>query len=215
MSTIDYENIECSICKETNRYPVLMSTNTFGGGPDLDLRPAEMQRSTMDFWIQECPNCGYVAPYVSIESKISSDFLKSDRYLTCEGINYISSLASTFYKHYLISMEHDDIESAFYALLHAAWSSDDCNDIDNAILCRKKAIVLVDKLIRNDDEDKDSLILIKADLKRRAKEFDDMDKEFEGIVFSEDLLNKILKFQLAKAKEKDDSCYRVEDVEKQ
>ena len=37
---------KCSVCAQESEQTVLASTNTFGGGPDLDLRPAEMMRST-------------------------------------------------------------------------------------------------------------------------------------------------------------------------
>ena len=43
---------------------MLGSTSTFGS-PDLDLRPAEMQRSTMEVWLQVCPHCRYIAPAIS------------------------------------------------------------------------------------------------------------------------------------------------------
>ena len=33
--------------------------------PDLDLRPGEALRSTMDRWLQQCPHCGYAAPDIA------------------------------------------------------------------------------------------------------------------------------------------------------
>ena len=44
MTTMMREKSKCAIRKAVNEYSVITSTNTFGGGPDLDLRPAEMQR---------------------------------------------------------------------------------------------------------------------------------------------------------------------------
>ena len=33
---------KCSVCGTASEYMALASTNNLGGGPDLDLRPAEM-----------------------------------------------------------------------------------------------------------------------------------------------------------------------------
>src|SRR5438552_1767736 len=60
MTTFDERPISCSVCGTTSIQPVLASTNSFGP-PDLDLRPAEMQRSTIWMWVQRCPECGYCA----------------------------------------------------------------------------------------------------------------------------------------------------------
>src|SRR5689334_17370242 len=50
----------CSVCGTSSRQEVLTSTNCIGS-PDLDLRPPQMKRSTMDRWLHECPNCGFVS----------------------------------------------------------------------------------------------------------------------------------------------------------
>ena len=45
MSTLGSKKYKCAVCGATNKYRVLTSTNTLGGGPDLDTRPAEMIRN--------------------------------------------------------------------------------------------------------------------------------------------------------------------------
>ena len=47
---------------------------------------------------------------------------------------------------------------------------------------------------------------------RRAGQFEKMISMYETVEFDEELLNKILKFEIEKARKKDSSCYRVEDV---
>lgn len=47
---------------------------------------------------------------------------------------------------------------------------------------------------------------------RRAGQFDELVEQYASIDFDDDLLNKILAFQIAKAKEKDAGCCRVEDA---
>ncbi len=66
MTIIDQFEKKCQVCGKTSMHPVLMSTNSFGY-PDLDLRPAPMQRDTMDTWLDECPHCGYVASSLEIK----------------------------------------------------------------------------------------------------------------------------------------------------
>ena len=100
-TTRDFDK-KCAVCTKTSPQTVLMSTSAWGYS-DLDLRPSEMQRSSMFAWLQECPHCGYVAVNLENELEVSSDLLKSNEYLTCEGYEFKSDLAKRFFKHSLIS----------------------------------------------------------------------------------------------------------------
>ena len=211
MSTFMPVECKCAICGAVNAYRVVASTNSFGS-PDLDLRPAEMQRSTMPSWIQECPSCGYVAYEVSDSSCVTKEWLRSGRYLSCDGINFSSGLAVQFYKLYLISLEDKKIRNAFSAIHRAAWACDDELDKENAITCRKKAIALIDELMIDQDTNKDTLLLIKADLLRRAMLFEQLITEYSSVQFQDKLLNQILAFQIQKARQKDPYCYRLDNV---
>ena len=117
MTKIVRSRCECAVCGAKNRYSVLASTNTFGGGPDLDLRPPEMRRSTMPYWVQECPECGYISEEVSDPSDVSREWLQSEEYLTCDGISFVSDLARLFYRYYLINLKDDNPFDAFHAVL--------------------------------------------------------------------------------------------------
>lgn len=199
---------KCAICGAINEYSSLASTNTFGGGPDLDLRPAEMMRSTMPVWIQECPECGYI----SDPSEVTKEWLKSEKYLLCDGIVFASDLAKQFYKYYLINLEDDNPADAFFAILHAAWTCDDIDDSINAKHCRELAIPLAAKLIEEKYKDQENIKIMRADLMRRAGQFAELLKEYSSVQFEKELMNQILEFEIKKAKEKDIACYRVEDV---
>ena len=61
MTTFFSQDVSCANCHKSSQHDVLGSTSVFGR-PDLDLRPAEMQRSTMEVWLQVCPHCRYIAP---------------------------------------------------------------------------------------------------------------------------------------------------------
>lgn len=212
MSRIVTVECKCAVCGAANEYRVLASTNTFGGGPDLDLRPAEMKRSTMHVWIQECPECGYISEKVSDRSNVTKEWLNSDKYLMCDGISFMSDLAKQFFRYYLINLEDENPEDAFFAVLHAAWACDDKNDVVNAKHCRELAIPLATILIEDGRGNKDNLQLMRADLMRRAGWFDELVKTYASVRFDEGLLNQILDFEIEKAKSRDVSCYRVEDV---
>ena len=140
MSTFYVAEYKCAVCGETHEFRVIGSTNTFGGAPDLDLRPPEMPRSTMGCWVQECPSCGYVSSSVDEDTTINAEFLKTPEYLSCDGIDFKSELAARFYKYYEISLHDGRLRDAFFAILHAAWSSDDYQDDANAAHCRRLSL---------------------------------------------------------------------------
>jgi len=79
MTTIQKRTFKCTVCGIEERYNIVFSSSTLGS-PDLDLRPAEMKRSTMEFWIQECPKCGYVSKTVSEDPiNVTYAFLKNNK----------------------------------------------------------------------------------------------------------------------------------------
>lgn len=200
----------CYVCGKISEQTVLASTNQFGA-PDLDLRPPEMARNTMWWWLEKCPYCGYVANDLSKQTTITKEWLKNNQYSSCDNRNFTCTLAETFYKHYLINVANNNSKSAFYAVLHTAWVCDDADDVDNAIHCRKKALEELSKFVVNNDE-KETFLLMRADLLRRTGQFELLIKEYDGKVFSEELLNKIASFQVEKAKEQDTACYTVKDI---
>lgn len=209
--TLFPEEITCAVCGAKNEFHVLGSFSTFGP-PDLDLRPAEMKRSTMPFWVQKCPSCGYVASQISDPTPVAEEWLKTEKYTTCNGISFSSDLAKEFYQQFMIASQSKDTKTAFFALLHAAWACDDREDEENAKHCRQTACLLAEKLLSSERKKDENLSLIRADLLRRTGQFARLIDEYRNAQYSEELLNKIIAFQLEKAKAQDTSLYRVEDV---
>ena len=117
----------CPVCRKPSLVSVLTSTSTWGY-PDLDLRPAEMQRSSMFAWLAECPHCGYVSGNFNNGTDITEEFLQSDDYKSLEGFEFKSDLAKRFFKAYLIARELNDGRKCFFNLLHCAWTCDDAED---------------------------------------------------------------------------------------
>ena len=139
-----------------------MSTNAMGA-PDLDLRPPEMQRSTMDTWTHECPSCGFVSFDFKDTPTVTGDYIESEIYQGCEGFEFKNPLSRIFYRQHLL--ESYDFEK-FHALLHCAWACDDAGDDENARLIREKSLEILENL----DLDETTEIQ-KADVLRRSKNF--------------------------------------------
>jgi len=210
MSTFSEIDYKCAVCGCTTKINTIMSTNVFGS-MDLDTRPPQMRRSTMPMWVQECPKCGYVAGSIENETSVTKDYLASEEYLNCNGIHFASSLAQRFYKQYTIALLNEDFSEAFYASLHAAWACDDAKDTLVAKTCRNNCIDLIPKM--NLDDNKDTFTVMKADLLRRAERFDEVVAEFSKIKIKEELLQNIIDFEVARAKDHDSKVYTVQDTQ--
>ena len=124
MTMPSWTTVICSVCGNESTEKGLLSTNTMGY-MDLDTRPAEMQRSTMDYWINECPHCGYVA--CSLEEPLNCDkeYLSSSEYKNLTDTPPISELAQRFIRKARISAKKAEYVEACFDYLHAAWASDD------------------------------------------------------------------------------------------
>ncbi len=208
---------KCVLCEREHTYPMIVSTSTFGAC-DLDLRPSELKRSTMPLWVMECPFCGYVAadisklPTKTAEKRKVQNFVSSIAFLGAGDKNFENELAARFYKQHTIAIAFGDENTAFYALLYAAWACDDAKDKGNALFCRKKALEFLEPLILK-DAGNENLPLIKADLLRRSGSFDAVIEQFSSKKLQNEAANKIVHFQVEKSKLKDDACYTVLDAQ--
>lgn len=154
--------ITCGVCGAEFETRNLLSSSALGS-PDLDSRPPEMYRSTMNSWIKVCPQCGYVHSKIEKPAKELADFISSKEYVECEGTSLKTESAKNFYRYALILLRQNDKKGASDVFLWAAWASDDEEDTDGAIICRKKAIEYWDT------EDKGiKHLLVKADILRRC-----------------------------------------------
>ena len=211
MTMIHTESKKCPVCGEEVEIRLLMSTNAMGYA-DLDLRPPEMQRSTMYQTTTMC-NCGNV-----FESQSEGGFrelVESENYQNCDGIEFNSPKAIMFYRAYLIdkNANPDDLISNYFHILRAAWACDD-TDNANAVKMREMATDLINAILEDKryDDRKNDHLLMKADLLRRSGHFDELIDQFKDIRFENELYQQIIDFQIEKAAEKDDSCYTVGDV---
>ena len=172
-----------------------------------------MARSTIAFWVQECPNCGYVAADISDATKLDPSLLTTERYLSFDGMPFgdgrQAALAKRFYKQYILA---EDDREALSALMHAAWTCDDYGNGEAASLCRAKAAEKATALIEQGPSDKDSLQMMRADLLRRSGNFDTAIQSCSSLSFSDETLEKVRMFELLKAQEGDTSCHTVAEA---
>ncbi len=220
MTMLSSNEKQCFICNQTAEYPELMSTNTIGYG-DLDFRPAEMKRSTMPYWAEECPFCGYVARDISRRvpfPKYVKQLVTSAGYEDCDGIGFKSDLAKRFFRKYFLAMEKDDRREALSSIHCAAWACDDTPDEEeNAKKCRELALEVAPVYTVDDlayaDEEEESEDLIRADLLRRTGRFDEVIAEYSGKKYViEKVHNSIVKYQVELASRHDDACHTVEEA---
>ena len=211
MTTIIQEKIICPVCEKEITVNLIGSTNAMGYA-DLDLRPPEMQRSTMYQSTIMC-ECGNV--FESESKGGSRELIESEAYQSCDGIDFGSQKAVMFYRAYLIDKESNpnDLASNFIHILQAAWACDDF-DRENARKMRLIGIDLLEQIINDDQYSsrKNDNLLMQADLLRRSAKFDLLIEKFQDMRFEDELYQQIIDFQIEKASQKDDSRYTVGDV---
>ena len=208
MTTLHTKLCKCGNCGASIYIRTVTSTNAMGY-PDLDLRPPQMQRSTMPHWVQECPECNYVSKDIEKRSTPYKKLLASDAYKTCDGNNFENTLTRKFYRMGLISLSKNKFAEAYASFLHAAWASDDSRDDEAAKVCRMQALATYEKLPDKDDKNR---MVQRADLLRRVGEFDKLTEEYADAVYDETVLQDIIAFQLALAKERNTDCYTLAAV---
>ena len=111
----------CGACGNEFGLQALGGTNTQGAS-DLDGRPADMQRSTMDSWVQRCGRCGYCSRNVSVFDERMRALLESGAY---RAQVKDAALLSTFACAGMLAAAARNYADAGYYYLCAAWDADD------------------------------------------------------------------------------------------
>ncbi len=219
MTRIQRCYMQCAICRATSKQVVLMSTNTFGGSPDLDMRPPEMKRSTLCFEIQTCPSCGYCAPSISESAGELSAVVNSDEYRQQLKNQDFPDLADQFLSYSILKVNDNNHIAAAWASLRAAWVCDDSdNSVKSAEYCRRRALDQFAKAAVNGQEfdapigTREALMV---DLYRRTGQFVEARSMcYEGLKTNpEEYLQNILLFQLQLITKQDVACHGISEVD--
>jgi hypothetical protein len=216
MTTLHQEMETCFVCGQTHEYVHVGSTNAFGS-PDLDTRPPEMQRSTMPYWVQRCPSCGYCAPDVSEGPERAREIIQSSAYRQQLQDPSYPELADSFLCAALIQEDAGQYADAGWAALHAAWACDDEGTPSSARAARQRAIAL---FRRAQDEDQDFIEgpgaaqALLSDLLRRSAQFDEVAAIYEEGLQAKPskIIRQVLEFGLALAALKDARSHRIEEA---
>jgi len=138
MTTYMESSVVCGACGHVFTWHQLASTNT-DGSPDLDTRPAEMQRSTMHAWIQRCPSCSFCACDVAKFDERFREVMTQPAYKSQLADSRYPNLTSTFICAAILAESIGERAGAGWNYLHAAWTLDDAEKGDLARVCRGKA----------------------------------------------------------------------------
>lgn len=200
MTTAFEEEVECFFCGTFSKQVGIGSTNMFGS-PDLDTRPAEMQRSTICYWVQRCPSCGYCSDDLSEGESDSGDIIKSNEYQRIVHSSHIPKLAASFLANSYEMQKLERYSNAAWCAIHAAWICDDENNIEAATGARKEALSLIEQgNIHNDHiaEQKGASEAITIDLLRRTGLFLQAEK-FAGKLLEiefDDIIQRVIQLEM-------------------
>lgn len=189
------------------------------GYPDLDSRPAPTVRDNLPHQIQNCPNCGYVAPEIAEEIENKGEIRDLISTNTYKGILENPNkpiLANLFICASIINRKNNNLEELFWHLLKAAWVCDDAGDDVNAASLRKSAITItleMNKAKINFNEPETEIAII-TDLYRRTAEFEKAKQTIEENINSiqDERINQILNYQLKLIEKKDVACHSIEEA---
>ena len=217
-------NVKCAVCGKISEQFVLSST-IYLGSSDLDTRPPELARSSMELWLQVCPHCGYVAPNISKHIRGAKKVVKSEQYQklvsTLDLSNYERErprLEVKFLCYSLIQENAKNYVEAGWAQVKAAWACDDQGADELAKDHRLKAVEFFNKAKEMgykfaDDRVTEHIIL--TDVLRRAGKFKSaLGTLRDGLSMNPDgLALKILKFEKALIEREDSATHTVEEAD--
>ena len=120
MTTMIPLEAECSLCGARSEQHLVTGAAT-QGLPDLDTRQAEPVRSTIAYWVQRCPNCGYCATDISLDYPLADQVLRSAAYEKILHKRSMPEKARQFLAWALILELNEESGGAGWASVHAAW----------------------------------------------------------------------------------------------
>ena len=216
MTTYYEKEIICAICKNKSTYEMTSSFNAFGSC-DLDTRPPEMQRSTMQYWTQRCPDCGYCAIDISVSEENMVEIVKSSKYQNQLKDKSFPKLANTFLCSSLIQEISGSYQGSAWKAIHAAWACDDFGLKDSAKSCRIKALNMIRKGESKGQsfmKSREESLCIQVDLLRRAERFKEASNLIKILLKEDidDLLTKILHFQKKLIASSDKKMHKVTEA---
>ena len=204
----EIKEFKCSVCGSESKHTVITKIQV-NGAPDMDLRPPAPHRSTMEYWVMECPECHYCNGSIDIPLKADKSYLDSDEYKTLDGLKTENPLVSKFVRKAIVCMKNKDYKEAVQSYLYGAWVCDDNRNIETGLECRKKALNIMEYSTILDD---DNFLLLRADLLRRTGQFDKVVSDYGEKFFNVPLMLLASQYQVKLAKNKDILAHKMSEI---
>ncbi|MDB5415264.1 MAG: hypothetical protein JWR10_3599 [Rubritepida sp.] len=131
----------CGVCGTESRQQAFRA-GAPEQAPDLDLRPGQPVRGTMNRWLQQCPHCGYAAPDIAQAHPAAAQAVGAANFRALLNDASHPPLARRFLAWALVLEETGALHAAAEATLHAAWTADDLGKAELARSWRLEAVAL-------------------------------------------------------------------------
>lgn len=209
----------CAVCGAESEQTDLMSSSSFGA-PDLDSRPPALLRDTIDWWVHECPVCGYCAADIAKAPPEAERVVHSEAYRRQLKDSDTPDLARRFLCQAMVleatgGRPTDEVVSA---LLAAAWACDDAGATEAAAQLRLRTAATLEAAREagglRDAEDPSAPFILLADLYRRAGRFEEAGAAARaGLdVVASDFHRALLEFQVRLVGARDDSVHTCDEA---
>jgi len=144
MTVLHEAKKQCAVCGNISDHMEIISTKALGPS-DLDARPPEPERSSISYWIQRCPFCGYCAPDIASGDKEMANIIENEAYKEQLRHEQYPVLANSLLCWSMIQEEEAQFKVAGWTSVNAAWACDDAGNSEAAWKCRERAIHLLQK----------------------------------------------------------------------
>lgn len=212
MTTIGHERVDCAVCGESSSHPFIASTNTFGS-PDLDLRPPPMKRSTITYWLQQCPHCGFVANQIDEAEEAEITLWREPGFQLARADIADADLIGRFRTRALIDERLGRFDAAARNMLCAAWAADDQDNDASVDLRSRAADMLMDALPGAGADETIPMRTQLIDILRRAGRWNEamtVANEVLAADIANETIRHVAQFGKARAEAHDDACYSIE-----
>jgi hypothetical protein len=183
------------------------------GFPDLDLRPPEMRRSTMRYWLQDCPSCGFVAPDIGKIDEIEKAAMNGPEWAALmAGRGGAAALSNRFERRSFLERAAARDGLAAFRMLCAAWDADDRGDTEGARACRTRAVPLFEAALDGPPTPQQATdwLLQLVDVLRRLGRWDEAGDRVGGLFDDERIqIQAIGAFQARMIREGDDARFSI------
>ena len=217
MTTVMKAIVTCGVCGNQQQLHVLGSTSSFGA-PDLDLRPAEVARSTLGYWITACPECGYAAAELGEADEATQALVRSPAF--AEVLAAAAALVERmrpFAVAAALAEASGDLARAAELHLWTAWAGDDLGEPAAAVAARRRAVAAMQRAHESGalvygDAERDGLVLV--DMLRRADRMPEARAVCTELLArtEDDAHRAVARLQLVLCADGDRGCHRLRDA---